>query len=111
TYTEAPEGILRSDLADVSEKILSQQANNGSIKITLPFQNISSTAFQDSLFVELRITGESILQKVVRKKMLKAVAANSTENFEISLSTLELTGINRLSINVNPQVLPEQHYF
>ncbi|GAB3204443.1 hypothetical protein ABID22_002588 [Pontibacter aydingkolensis] len=109
-YDAAPEGVIRPDLVNVSEPILTEQAQKGSITVPMAFQNLTSTAFSDSLTVEMTLTGEKSDPVVTRFK-IKPVGPNEIVNFQYTMSTLQLEGEYKLNMFVNPRILPEQQYF
>ncbi|WP_299821032.1 C25 family cysteine peptidase [uncultured Pontibacter sp.] len=109
-HDAAPEGVIRPDLVNISEAILTEQATKGSITVPMAFQNLTPTAFQDSVTVELTLTGEKSDPVVTRFK-IKPIGPNETVNFQRTISTLQLEGEYKLNIFVNPRVLPEQQYF
>ncbi|MBC5775043.1 hypothetical protein H8S95_13280 [Pontibacter sp. KCTC 32443] len=109
-YEAAPEGVIRPDLVQVSEAILTEQANRGKITLPMAFQNITPFAFRDSLAVDVTVTGDGI-QPIQKRLKLAALAGNATVNFNYELNTTALDGNYRVSVYVNPRLQPEQHYF
>ena len=109
-YEGVPEGVIRPDLVKVSSELLTEQAGGGSIKIPMAFQNISQTAFRDSLTVEVTLSGDG-LQPTTSRFKIKPVAADETVTFNYTMSTQELDGNYKLSMFVNPRLQLEQHYF
>ncbi|MDX5422557.1 MAG: hypothetical protein LPK14_09915 [Hymenobacteraceae bacterium] len=109
-YEAAPEGVIRPDLVKIKEQAITEQANRGRITLPMAFQNITSTAFSDSLTVEVTVTGDRT-EPIVSRFKIKPVAGNETVTFEHSISTTALSGSYKLSMFVNPRVLPEQQYF
>ena len=109
-YEPAPEGIIRPDLVKVSEQILTEQSGQGSINMPMAFQNITNTAFPDSLTVDVTLTGDG-LQPTVSRFKIKPARPNETVNFNYTMPTLSLDGNYKLSMFVNPRVQPEQQYF
>ncbi|MBC5994622.1 putative type IX secretion system sortase PorU2 [Pontibacter cellulosilyticus] len=109
-HDAAPEGVIRPDLVKVSEAILTEQAQKGSILVPMAFQNLTSTAFQDSVTVEVSLTGEKS-DPIVKRFKIKPVGPNETVNFQFAMSTLQLEGEYKLNMFVNPRILPEQQYF
>ncbi|MCJ8164907.1 C25 family cysteine peptidase [Pontibacter sp. E15-1] len=109
-YEGVPEGVVRPDLVNVNSEILTAQAARGNISLPMAFQNISQTAFRDSVVVEVNVTGDGIQPTVTRFK-IKAVEANETVMFTYDMPTLALDGNYKVSLYVNPRVQPEQHYF
>ncbi|MFD2513413.1 C25 family cysteine peptidase [Pontibacter locisalis] len=108
-YEEAPEGIIMPDLAKVGGEVLTQQAQKGGIKVPMAFQNITSNAFRDSVTVEVTVRGDNS-EPVISSFKIKPVGANETVNFEFSMPTSSMEGDFRLSMYVNPRILPEQNY-
>ncbi|WP_242928525.1 C25 family cysteine peptidase [Pontibacter vulgaris] len=109
-YEAPPEGVIRPDLVKVSEQQLSEQANKGSITVPMAFQNITNIAFSDSLTVEVTVTGDGI-QPLVSRFKIEPLKGNKTANFEFKMQTVALSGSYKVSMYVNPRVLPEQQYF
>jgi hypothetical protein len=109
-YEGVPEGVVRPDLVKVSSEILTAQANSGSITVPMAFQNISHTAYHDSVVVEVTVSGGGMQPSISRFK-IKPVGANETVTFEHRVSTQALEGNYKLSMYVNPRLQPEQHYF
>lgn len=109
-YEAAPEGVIRPDLVQVNEAILTEQANKGRIKMPMVFQNITPFAFRDSLAVDVTITGDGI-QPIQKRMKLAPLAGNANATFDFELNTLALDGTYRLTMYVNPRLQPEQHYF
>ncbi|MDO6389164.1 C25 family cysteine peptidase [Pontibacter sp. BT731] len=108
-YQAAPEGVIRPDLVEVSDEIITQQAGRGRIEMPMAFQNVTPYAFRDSITVEVTLTGEGIEPRVSRFK-IEALEGNKTATFNHTLSTLDLDGSYKLSMYVNPQLQPEQQY-
>jgi hypothetical protein len=109
-YEGVPEGVVRPDLVEVSSEILTAQANSGSITVPMAFQNISHTAYRDSVVVEVTVSGGGMQPSVSRFK-IKPIGANETVTFDHRISTQALEGNYKLSMYVNPRLQPEQHYF
>lgn len=109
-YEGVPEGVVRPDLVKVSSELLTEQAGGGSINVPMAFQNISQTAFRDSLLVEVTVSGDG-LQPSTSRFRIKPVGANETVTFNYSMSTQALDGNYKLSMFVNPRLQLEQHYF
>ncbi len=110
-YTPAPEGVVRTDLMKVDAQTLAAQAARGSINLPLVFENITSTAFPDSLIAEVSVTGAGLAQPVVSRVKVKPAGPLQTINFSYTLPTQALSGKYKVSVFVNPRVQPEQHYF
>ncbi|GGG06515.1 hypothetical protein GCM10011323_09010 [Pontibacter amylolyticus] len=108
-YQAAPEGVIRPDLVEVSDKIITQQANRGRIEMPMAFQNVTPYAFRDSITVEVTLTGERIEPRVSRFK-IEALEGNKTATFNYTMPTTDLDGNYRLLMYVNPQFQPEQQY-
>lgn len=108
-YEAAPEGIIRPDLVKAGSDELSQLAASGTLTIPMAFQNVTSTAFSDSVTVEVALSGEGIQSSTSRFK-IKPIGANETVYFSHKISTQKFDGDYKLSFYVNPRVLPEQEY-
>ncbi|WP_347156451.1 C25 family cysteine peptidase [Pontibacter chitinilyticus] len=109
-YEAAPEGVIRPDLVQVNEDILTTQANQGKLTMPMAFQNVTNVPFPDSLAVDVTLTGDGIQATTSRIK-IKPAGANETVNFSYSMPTLSMDGSYKLSMFVNPHVQPEQQYF
>ncbi|RDV15755.1 hypothetical protein DXT99_07025 [Pontibacter diazotrophicus] len=109
-YEGVPEGVVRPDLVKVSSALLSEQASGGRITAPMAFENISHTAFRDSVVVEVTLSGDG-LQPTVSRFKIKPVAAGETVTFNYTTLTQELEGDYKLSMYVNPRLQLEQHYF
>ncbi|HEY4650370.1 MAG TPA: C25 family cysteine peptidase [Pontibacter sp.] len=109
-YEAAPEGVIRPDLVEVNETILTEQANKGKITLPMAFQNITPFAFRDSLAVDVTVTGSGI-QPIQKRLKLAPLAGNATATFNFEMNTLALDGTYKVSMYVNPRLQPEQHYF
>lgn len=108
-YQAAPEGVIRPDLVEVSDEIITQQAIRGRITMPMAFQNVTPYAFQDSVTVEVTLTGEGMEPRVSQFK-IEALEGNKTATFNYTVSTTDLDGNYRLLMYVNPQLQPEQQY-
>ncbi|MCP2045858.1 hypothetical protein L1278_003925 [Pontibacter sp. HSC-36F09] len=108
-YQAAPEGVIRPDLVEVNDEIITQQASRGRIEMPMAFQNVTPYAFRDSITVEVTLTGEGIEPRVSRFK-IEALQGNKTATFNHAIPTLDLDGSYKLSLYVNPQLQPEQQY-
>ncbi|WP_276496563.1 C25 family cysteine peptidase [Pontibacter litorisediminis] len=108
-YDPVPEGVIRPDLVKASSEELTQLAGRGSLTVPMAFQNVTSTAFTDSLTVEVVFTGSGVSSTTSRFK-IKPVGPNETVYFNHTVSTAELDGDYRISIYVNPRLVPEQEY-
>ncbi|MEJ8755845.1 C25 family cysteine peptidase [Pontibacter sp. H259] len=109
-YEAAPEGVIRPDLVQVSEAILTEQANKGKITLPMVFQNITPFTFRDSLAVDVTVTGDGLQQPIQKRLKLAPLAGNANATFNYELNTLALDGNYRVSIYVNPRLQPEQIY-
>ncbi|WP_439881919.1 C25 family cysteine peptidase [Pontibacter sp. MBLB2868] len=108
-YEEAPEGVIKPDLDKVNSQTLSLQSEKGGIKVPMSFQNITPTAFSDSLTVEVTVRGDNSDPVVTRFK-IKPLGGNETVNFEFAMPTHLMEGNYKLSMYVNPRILLEQNY-
>ncbi|WP_181304149.1 C25 family cysteine peptidase [Rufibacter sp. XAAS-G3-1] len=110
-YDEVPEGVLRPDLIGIDKYTnISDQASGGEVMLRYAFQNITDIGFTDSLTVRATLfkeDGSATVQEFKAEPLLK----NDTVYFKHAFSTVGMAGTNRIRINVNPQILPEQNYF
>nr|WP_262890443.1 C25 family cysteine peptidase [Pontibacter beigongshangensis] len=109
-YEGAPEGVIRPDLVKVSEQILTEQANRGTIAVPMAFQNVSAYAFKDSLTVEVTVTGDGI-QPITSNLKIAPLESNQTAYFSYTMNTLALSGNYKVSLYVNPRLQLEQQYY
>ncbi|GAB3819484.1 hypothetical protein GCM10028895_17990 [Pontibacter rugosus] len=109
TYNGAPEGMVRPDLVKASTDDLTPLAGSGSLTVPMAFQNITSTAFSDSLTVEVTLSGDGI-QASTSSFKIKPVGANEIVKFDYTFSTKQFEGTYKVEIDVNPRILPEQDY-
>ncbi|PTX18777.1 interleukin-like EMT inducer protein [Pontibacter mucosus] len=108
-YDPVPEGVIRPDLVKASSEELTQLAGRGTLTVPMAFQNVTSTAFTDSLTVEVVFSGSGISSTTSRFK-IKPVGPNETVYFNHTLATSELDGDYRISFYVNPRLILEQEY-
>jgi hypothetical protein len=108
-YQAAPEGVIRPDLVEVSEKIITRQAELGRITMPMAFQNVTPYAFRDSITVEVTVTGEGMEPRISQFK-IEALEGNKTAMFSYTMPTSDLDGNYKLTMYVNPQLQPEQQY-
>ncbi|WP_158607133.1 putative type IX secretion system sortase PorU2 [Pontibacter oryzae] len=108
-YEAAPEGIIRPDLVKASSEELSQLASSGTLTVPMAFQNVTGTAFSDSVTVEVSLSGEGIQATTSRFK-IKPIGPNETVYFSHTIATQQFDGDYKLSFYVNPRILPEQEY-
>ncbi|MCX2740147.1 C25 family cysteine peptidase [Pontibacter anaerobius] len=108
-YDPVPEGVIRPDLVKASSDDLSQLAGSGNLTVPMAFQNVTSTAFTDSLTVEVVFSGAGISSTTSRFK-IKPLGANETVYFNHAVSTAELDGDYSISFYVNPRLVLEQEY-
>ncbi|WP_052739168.1 C25 family cysteine peptidase [Pontibacter korlensis] len=108
-YDPVPEGVIRPDLVKASTEDLTLQASSGRLLVPMAFQNVTSTAFTDSLTVEVTLSGEGI-QTVTSHFKIKPAGANETVYFNHAVATDAFDGDYRISFYVNPRLLPEQEY-
>lgn len=108
-YDPVPEGVIRPDLVKASSEELTQLAGRGTLAVPMAFQNVTSTAFTDSLTVEVVFSGSGISSTTSRFK-IKPVGPNETVYFNHTLATSDLDGDYRISFYVNPHLILEQEY-
>ncbi|WP_068839881.1 putative type IX secretion system sortase PorU2 [Pontibacter akesuensis] len=108
-YEAAPEGVIRPDLVKAGTDDLSPIAGRGSLTIPMAFQNLTSTAFSDSLTVEVTLSGDG-LQPTTSTFKIKPAGPEETVMFSHMLNTKQFEGNYKVSLYVNPRILPEQEY-
>jgi hypothetical protein len=108
TYAGVPEGILRRDLTGGPQEDISVQASKGNVRLRFAFTNISDFDFADSLTVVRSVIGSKPLQDTIT---IKKLLAHDSVFFDYNFSTAGMKGNNTVRVEVNPQFLPELHYF
>ncbi|WP_343049554.1 C25 family cysteine peptidase [Rufibacter quisquiliarum] len=110
-YEEVPEGVLRPDIIGLEKYAsVAEQAAGGEVELQYAFHNITNIDFPEQLSVVatfFKDDGTSLSETFKVDQLLK----QDTIYFKHKVSTLGLKGANRIRINVNPQLLPEQNYF
>ncbi|MBC7448005.1 MAG: hypothetical protein H7330_08085 [Hymenobacteraceae bacterium] len=112
-YQGVPEGVVRTELVPRWALDLTPQVDSGYVRLQVPFQNISTVAFRDSIVVEFKlILGNNPVGTPVRVK-LAALRPDSLGWASVRIPVARLaTGEYRLRATVNPgQLQPEQYDF
>ncbi|HEY9048992.1 MAG TPA: C25 family cysteine peptidase [Ohtaekwangia sp.] len=105
-YTPVPEGLL------IYKGTATQVAlTEGDIwKGNYGFINISDKTFADSLAVRYELFNESSRTSQSETLKIKQPAPGDTTAFDISFDTSGKTGLNDVTVFVNPHIAPEQYY-
>ncbi len=104
TYTPVAEGAANANLLGSFEK---QEGENFTVNVS--FRNVSKYAFRDSVLAQ----GTLYLangQTVKNNFKLGKLQANQEASFNLPIQTLGRVGDNRLVVNFNPRLQPEQTY-
>ncbi len=109
-YREVPEGILLHDTVSYRENTTLEVVEGDSVRIGFNFLNISGNDFQDSLTVQSTITNAQTGRVTTLREKIPALRRNSFARIRIRLFSPDFRGDNRLSVTVNPRLLPEQIY-
>ena len=104
TYTPVAEGTANANLLGGFEK---QEGEN--FTVNLSFKNVSKYTFRDSVITQgtLYLPNGQTIKNQFRLNKLKP---NEEGQFAITVETLGRAGDNRLVINFNPRLQPEQTY-
>lgn len=105
-YTPAPEGLLLMDGANSSVTRVEGEPWHETFK----FINVSDQHFKDSLTVKVDLFNLQSRQFDNQQFRIQSPAANDTTSFAVQLNTEYRTGLNDITVYVNPEILPEQHY-
>lgn len=106
TYDPVAEGILVFN-GDTSTQEL-QEGEPWSTQFG--FTNISDRTFKDSLKVAVIVHNDDTGINAYDTMLVEAPAPGDTTWFEVPVETRSKAGINDLTVNVNPHILPEQDY-
>ncbi len=112
TYEGVPEGVVRTDLVPRWALDLSPQVDSGFVHLKVPFQNISTVAFRDSITVKFElILGNNVVGSLLPVK-IAPLRPDSIAWASIRLPVPQVTGDYRLRVTVNPGLMqPEQYEF
>lgn len=105
-YTPVPEGLLLKNGSN--EQVTIQEGQPWSEDYN--FINVSDRNFSDSLTVDVDVFNLNTRQFDHQHLKIKAPEAGDTTSFMVNVNSVNKTGLNDISVNVNPRVLPEQHY-
>jgi Peptidase family C25/Interleukin-like EMT inducer len=113
TYDEVPEAIVRTDLVPASALDLTSQVPSGSVRLEVPFQNISTVRFRDSIvteFVILQMPARNQIGTAIRVKT-KKLGPDSLDRAAVQVPVASLpSGDYRLQATVNPNHLQPERY-
>ncbi|MEQ9425997.1 MAG: C25 family cysteine peptidase [Cyclobacteriaceae bacterium] len=105
------EGVTEGILLTTDEKVTSGQANNAQEGIDFEtnyyFKNISSRNFADSIETQLTVFNQDLRTSEQSIINLPPIVAGDSAIFTYAVNTLGKSGINDLSIFVNPNLQPE----
>ncbi len=108
-YNGVPEGILL--LGDDQAINMAASTEGEEVEANFKFINISNRDFADSLTVQTTIFNQSKRQSEVQSFKITPLASGEQEQIDVSLPTLGQVGVNDLNVYVNPEILPELHYY
>jgi hypothetical protein len=109
-YREVPEGILLHDTLSYRENTTLEVIEGDSVRIGFNFLNISGNDFQDSLTVQYTITSAQTGVVTTLREKIPPLRRNSFARIRLRLFSPRFLGDNRVSVTVNPRLLPEQIY-
>lgn len=109
-YESVPEGVLLMDKEYLPTLPSITLIEGETAQVGYAFHNISKKDFEDSLTVSYSTFNAA--SRIAEEKLMKIapLAANDTAKFAVSLITENKSGKYNLKVNVNPRILPEQHY-
>jgi Peptidase family C25 len=103
-YTPVAEGSASATIAGTIEK-----AEGDDLALTATFKNVSNVAFKDSIVVRQTIYTANGTANITDKK-IRRLLPNEEVNYALTIPTLGKGGENRVLINFNPKLQPEQNY-
>ncbi|MCU0448973.1 MAG: C25 family cysteine peptidase [Bernardetiaceae bacterium] len=109
-YREVPEGILLHDTVSYRENTTLDVIEGDTVRIGFNFLNISGNDFQDSLTVVYTIVNQQSGRTTTIREKIPPVRRNSFARVRTRLFSPDFRGENRLTVTVNPRLLPEQIY-
>ncbi len=116
TYDGVPEGIVRPDSIPASALNLDAQVERGSVRLRVPFQNISTVPFRDSVTAEFSVLYATSRTPVTGMTLRRRMAALRPDALGWAagqfVTTRLATGNYLLHVEVNPgRMQPEQYDF
>lgn len=106
TFVPEPEGLLLYN-GDTSTQSVAEGATwEGSFS----FVNLSDQSFTEALTVNVNTFNQDKRLSSASTLQIEAPAPGDTVSFTVPFASADRTGLNDLSVYVNPKVLPEQHY-
>ncbi|QEC40230.1 C25 family cysteine peptidase [Pseudobacter ginsenosidimutans] len=108
-YTAVPEGSLSPNLGYTTKDTVEI---GEIVNIAMPFKNLTTTKFEDSLLVKVSVIDRNNVTKVVPVPKAKDLSGGDTAMVRLQLDTKEFPGNNTLVLDINPDnAQPEQYHF
>lgn len=76
--------------------------------VNVVFKNISTSQYEDSLTVDIKVLDNNNISTNIAFRKLKALKYNETDTLQASINSATLVGKNTFSINVNPINNPQE---
>jgi hypothetical protein len=105
-YTPVPEGVLMFERPPANPSVKEGQDWQGAFG----FKNISQKLFSDSLTVRYEVHNQPTRTKEVSTVKIPAPLPGEITSFDLTIGTLQRTGLNDLEVFVNPRIIPEQYF-
>ncbi len=105
-----PEGLIDVEAVGQDAYNIADRPEGEPLTLSFAYRNISNVAFaSDSLWVRYVLTNNN--QEVLRDSVkVLAPGAKGLVRFDRTLPTLNRVGTNRLTVYVNPRLVPELYY-
>ena len=106
TFTPVPEGLLYYNGSRDQVHL-----NEGEIwQGTYDFANISDLPFPDSLAIRYEVFNQTSRTSYKENLKIKSPPPGNKTSFTVQFKTAEKSGLNDVSVFVNPRISPEQYY-
>ena len=105
-YESVPEGILLYAGGTNFER-----SEGDSLKVDFSFKNISPITFESDLSVRYSLFNTDTRVAHNFTTTITGPQVGESVDFSVAVSTVGLPGENNFTLNVNPNILPEQYYF
>lgn len=105
-YDPVPEGVISSSF--LGNLVSVDQGD--SVRLSIPFVNVSSTDFAGDLVATWSLTNLESGVSIQEEIQLGRLDANDQLFLIVALSTVDLPGRNKFSVQFNSTQLPEQNY-
>jgi hypothetical protein len=105
-FTPVAEGVLKFNSSLSQQQLMEGESWTGNYSFT----NISGKTFADSLTVRYQLANRAARGIQTKTKKIKAPAPGATTDFQVTIPTVSMAGLNDLDVFVNPRILPELYY-